>query len=129
MSSFSTLSILKVDLLQSTPYLEQTYHSRKVISLGIAEQFFTCFLSRQGWNDAWLTQGISSYLSGLHVKKLFGNNEYRHWIHKVMKLGMFFLLISCGQYLTCIMFGLIWVFNKELEKVVDYEEKVGGGLF
>lgn len=74
---------MNMELLQSTPYLEQTYASRNVISLAVAEQFFTCFLSRQGWNDAWLTQGISSYLSGLHFKKVFGNNEYRHWIHQV----------------------------------------------
>nr|CAH0103828.1 unnamed protein product [Daphnia galeata] len=95
-SSFSTLSIMNMELLQSTAYLEQTYTSRNVISISVAEQFYTCFISRQGWNDAWLTQGISSYLSGLHFKKLFGNNEYRHWIHK------------------------------ELEEVIKYEEEVGG---
>lgn len=76
---------MNMELLQSTPYLEQTYVSRNVVSLAVAEQFFTCFLSRQGWNDAWLTQGISSYLSGLHLKKVFGNNEYRHWIHQVLE--------------------------------------------
>lgn len=95
-SSFSTLSIMNMELLQSTPYLEQTYASRNVISLAVAEQFFTCFLSRQGWNDAWLTQGISSYLAGLHFKKVFGNNEYRYWV------------------------------QQELDHVVRYEEEVGG---
>nr|CAG4635921.1 EOG090X00M6 [Eubosmina coregoni] len=95
-SSFSTLSIMNMELLQSTPYLEQTYASRNAISLAVAEQFFTCFLSRQGWNDAWLTQGISTYLAGLHFKKVFGNNEYRYWVHQ------------------------------ELDHVVRYEEEVGG---
>jgi transcription initiation factor TFIID subunit 2 len=80
---------MNMELLQSTAYLEQTYTSRNVISISVAEQFYTCFISRQGWNDAWLTQGISSYLSGLHFKKLFGNNEYRHWIHKVREICCF----------------------------------------
>nr|CAG4640612.1 EOG090X00M6 [Eulimnadia texana] len=95
-SSFSTLTLMRVDLLQSIPYLEQTYATRNAISLAVSEQFFTCFLSRQGWNDSWLTKGISSYLSGLHNKKCFGNNEYRQWIHA------------------------------ELDEVIRYEEDVGG---
>ena len=33
--------------------------------------------------DYWLLSGISKYLTGLFLKKMFGNNEYRHWLKKV----------------------------------------------
>jgi transcription initiation factor TFIID subunit 2 len=46
--------------------------------------------------DAWLTKGISNFLGAQYVKKAFGNNEYRMWIH-----------------------GL-------LNEVVEYEQKYGG---
>ena len=34
-------------------------------------------------SDLWLARGISGYLFGLFMKKMFGNNEYRHWIREV----------------------------------------------
>ena len=129
-SSFSTLSIMSVDLLQSTPYLEQTYATREAISLAVGEQFFTCFLSRQGWNDAWLTQGISSYLAGLHSKKLFGNNEYRHWVHQVTAARLTFsswLPFPCvGQVQSRTEDNGDRGPLQELDEVVRYEEEVGG---
>ena len=33
--------------------------------------------------DCWLPLGISRYLCGLFIKKVFGNNEYRYYISKV----------------------------------------------
>nr|CAG4643703.1 EOG090X00M6 [Lepidurus arcticus] len=95
-TSFSTLSILSVNLLHTTSMIEQIYETRKTLSLAVAQQFFTCFISRQGWSDAWLTKGISTYLAGLYAKKSFGNNEYRIYIHQ------------------------------ELQEVVKYEEEMGG---
>lgn len=34
-------------------------------------------------SDLWLARGISGYMFGLFMKKMFGNNEYRHWIREV----------------------------------------------
>lgn len=34
-------------------------------------------------SDFWLSRGISGYLFGLFMKKMFGKNEYRHWIREV----------------------------------------------
>lgn len=53
------------------------------MALCVAQQFFGCFLSRQAWSDAWLTTGIAHYLMSLYVKKHFGFNEYKDWIHSV----------------------------------------------
>ena len=38
--------------------------------------------------DLWLIRGMALYLTGLFLKKMFGNNEYRYWL---MKVSEFFL--------------------------------------
>ena len=34
-------------------------------------------------SDLWLARGVAGYMFGLFMKKIFGNNEYRHWIREV----------------------------------------------
>ena len=34
-------------------------------------------------SDLWLSRGVAGYMYGLFMKKIFGNNEYRHWIREV----------------------------------------------
>ena len=36
------------------------------------------------WSDRWLRVGLANYLTGLFVKKTFGNNEYRMMVHAAM---------------------------------------------
>ena len=43
-----------------------------------------CLFNR---SDLWLARGISGYMFGLFLKKMFGNNEYRHWIREVSELS------------------------------------------
>ena len=62
----------------------------------IACQFYGCYITIDRWSDRWLKKGLSMYLMGLYIQKTFGNNQYRHLIHK------------------------------EMESVVNYEEKHGG---
>ena len=42
-----------------------------------------CFVLLFNRSDLWLARGISGYMFGLFMKKMFGNNEYRHWIREV----------------------------------------------
>ncbi|XP_076029935.1 TATA-box binding protein associated factor 2 isoform X2 [Oratosquilla oratoria] len=93
---YATMSILNVNLLCSTRIIDQVYETRKSMASSVAQQFFGCYLSRQAWADAWLTAGISRYLMGLYVKKYFGLNEYKDWIHS------------------------------ELQDIITYEEEYGG---
>ena len=51
----------------------------------IAEQFFGSFLTMHNMNEWWLIKGLSSFYSGLYVKKLFGNNEYKYMLYTKMK--------------------------------------------
>ncbi|XP_042243204.1 transcription initiation factor TFIID subunit 2-like isoform X2 [Homarus americanus] len=94
--SYATMSILDVNLLCSNRIIDQVYETRKTMALCVAQQFFGCFLSRHAWADAWLTTGIANYLMSLYVKKHFGFNDYKDWIHS------------------------------ELQEIIDYEEKFGG---
>lgn len=82
--AYSTMSILSTHLLHSIAIIDQTYHTRTVMSKAIAEQFFGCFITVQNWSDSWLAKGIAEYLCGLYSKKCFGNNAYREWIQSEM---------------------------------------------
>lgn len=84
-SSYATLAIYSTNLLHSSRIIDQTFMTRKTLSLTLAQQFFGCYLSKHTWSDAWLQAGITIYLYGLYVKKAFGNNEYRDWIREEMK--------------------------------------------
>lgn len=95
-AAYSTMAILSTNLLHSIAIIDQTFHTRKVLSKAIAEQFFGCFITMHNWSDTWLAKGIAEYLCGLYSKKCFGNNDYREWI------------------------------QSELDEVVKYEEAYGG---
>ncbi|XP_033645134.1 transcription initiation factor TFIID subunit 2-like isoform X1 [Asterias rubens] len=81
-SSFATLSILSTNLLHSSRIIDQTFMTRRFMAQSLAEQYFGCFVSSQSWSDLWLPKGISKYLTGLLLKRMFGVNEYRYHIHK-----------------------------------------------
>ncbi|XP_031558269.1 transcription initiation factor TFIID subunit 2-like [Actinia tenebrosa] len=80
--TYASMGIFNTSLLHSPRIIDQTFQTRKVLAQALAEQFFGCYICMQDWSDAWLCSGISDYLYGLFVKKVFGNNEYRHYIMK-----------------------------------------------
>ncbi|XP_067032704.1 transcription initiation factor TFIID subunit 2-like isoform X1 [Acropora muricata] len=80
LSPYSSMTIFNTSLLHSSRIIDQGFQTRKFLSQALAEQFFGCYLCIQTWSDLWLARGISGYLFGLFMKKMFGNNEYRHWI-------------------------------------------------
>ena len=81
---YSTLSVYSTNILHSSAVIDQTYESRKLLALGLAAQFFGCYVSTEKWSDRWIKKGIPLYLMGLWVKKTFGNNEYRDLVHQHM---------------------------------------------
>uniref|UniRef100_A0A673FT94 Transcription initiation factor TFIID subunit 2-like n=1 Tax=Sinocyclocheilus rhinocerous TaxID=307959 RepID=A0A673FT94_9TELE len=97
-SSYASMSIFSTNLLHSGMIIDQTPMTRRCLAQALAQQFFGCFISRMSWSDEWVLKGISGYIYGLYLKKTFGVNEYRHWI------------------------------KEELEKIVEYELKMGGVL-
>ncbi|XP_049585994.1 transcription initiation factor TFIID subunit 2 isoform X1 [Syngnathus scovelli] len=97
-SSYASMSIFNTNLLHSAMIIDQTPLTRRCLAQALAQQFFGCFISRMSWADEWVLKGISGYIFGLYLKKTFGVNEYRHWI------------------------------KEELDKIVEYELKMGGVL-
>ncbi|GFN99666.1 hypothetical protein PoB_002617200 [Plakobranchus ocellatus] len=81
-STYSTLSILSTNLLHPPNIIDQTTVSRQLMAAAVAQQFFGSFIAMETWCDAWLTKGITGYLSYLFTKRTFGNNEYRYWVMK-----------------------------------------------
>uniref|UniRef100_A0A2C9LKD2 Transcription initiation factor TFIID subunit 2 n=1 Tax=Biomphalaria glabrata TaxID=6526 RepID=A0A2C9LKD2_BIOGL len=81
-STYSTMSILSTNLLHPTNIIDQTMASRQLMATAVAQQFFGSFIAMESWSDAWLTKGITGYLSYLFSKRTFGNNEYRNWVFR-----------------------------------------------
>jgi transcription initiation factor TFIID subunit 2 len=83
--TFSGLTIMNVNVLHPTSALDQAIKTKKLMSQVISQQFFGSFLTMNNMNEWWLITGLASFYSGLYVKKLFGNNEYKYMLHKKMK--------------------------------------------
>ncbi|CAG2104136.1 unnamed protein product [Medioppia subpectinata] len=83
--SYATMTVLSTNLLHSRHIIDQTYHSRRVLSHAVAQQFFGCFITMQSWSDAWLPRGISAFLALQYYKKAFGNNEYRFDLYQQLQ--------------------------------------------
>ncbi|CAL1530604.1 unnamed protein product [Lymnaea stagnalis] len=79
-ATYSTMSILSTNLLHPPNIIDQTMASRQLMATAVAQQFFGSFIAMESWADAWLTKGITGYLSYLFSKRTFGNNEYRNWV-------------------------------------------------
>ena len=79
-ASYSTMAIMSTTLLASSAVIDQTYESRRQTTLAVAKQFFGAFIVSEKWSDRRLIEGLSAYLTGLFIKKTFGNNEYRDTI-------------------------------------------------
>ena len=68
-ASYSTITIMSTTLLASSAVIDQTYTTRRMATLGVAKQFFGSFIVAERWSDRWLLEGLSTYLTGLFIKK------------------------------------------------------------
>ncbi|BHF71087.1 Transcription initiation factor TFIID subunit 2 [Sparganum proliferum] len=82
--SFASFIVFSVDLLHSARIIDQAITTRRIFSFAVAQQFFGCALQMETWAAAWLPYGIAGYLSGLYLKRILGNNEYRNFIANEM---------------------------------------------
>ncbi|KAI8520784.1 Transcription initiation factor TFIID subunit 2 [Branchiostoma belcheri] len=79
--SYASLTIFNTNLLHTPRIIDQTPYTRRVIAYAVAQQFFGCYVCMHSWSDVWVGKGIAGYLLGQYIKKFFGKNEYRYWIH------------------------------------------------
>lgn len=80
----SGLTLCSADLLHPAKVIDQALETRPLLSHSIAFQWIGINIIQRSWSDTWLINGLSLYITGLFLKKLMGNNEYRFKLKKDM---------------------------------------------
>ncbi|EMD32531.1 hypothetical protein CERSUDRAFT_118583 [Gelatoporia subvermispora B] len=81
----ATLSICTLDLLHGDDAIDQVYETRLCLSHALACQWMGINIQQKTWSDTWLVNGLGLFITGLFVRKLMGNNEYRYRLKKDME--------------------------------------------
>ncbi|KAG5645341.1 hypothetical protein DXG03_006403 [Asterophora parasitica] len=81
----STFSIVTTDLLHGDDAIEQALETRHVLAHALACQWAGINILPKNWSDTWLVNGLALYITGLFLRKLLGNNEYRFRLKKDME--------------------------------------------
>ncbi|RKP35306.1 hypothetical protein BJ085DRAFT_22053, partial [Dimargaris cristalligena] len=81
----ASLTILDSELLYPPDIIDQTYETRRLLSLVVAEQWFGQYITPKAWSDTWLIGGLAHHLAGLFLKHHFGTNEYLFRLKKDME--------------------------------------------
>ncbi|KAF7302980.1 Transcription initiation factor TFIID subunit 2 [Mycena kentingensis (nom. inval.)] len=81
----STFSLLTVDMLHGEDAIEQALDTRQSLAHALACQWMGVNIQPKVFSDTWLVNGLSLYITGLYIKKLLGNNEYRFRLKKDME--------------------------------------------
>ncbi|KXS15137.1 Bromodomain-domain-containing protein [Gonapodya prolifera JEL478] len=78
----SGISIVSTQFLVDDDNIDQVYETRKLLSRALAQQWFGNYIVPNSWLDIWIQVGFANFVSGLFLKKMFGNNEYRFRVRK-----------------------------------------------
>ncbi|KDQ63029.1 hypothetical protein JAAARDRAFT_29020 [Jaapia argillacea MUCL 33604] len=78
----ATLSLVTADMLHGEDSIDQVYETRHSLSHALACQWVGINIQQKAWSDTWLVNGLGLYITGLFLRKLFGNNEYRFRMKK-----------------------------------------------
>ncbi|EAU92262.2 TATA-binding protein associated factor Taf2 [Coprinopsis cinerea okayama7 len=81
----ATLSLITSDLLHGDDAIDQALETRHTLSHALACQWAGVNIIPKTWSDTWLINGLSLYINGLFLRKLFGNNDYRFKLKKDMQ--------------------------------------------
>lgn len=75
-------------LLHTDKEIDQTFCTRRLLSLCLAQQWFGAFIGPASWKDTWIIFGLSGFLTLMFYQKMFGNNEYKFRIIDDMEYVM-----------------------------------------
>ncbi|GBE77479.1 Transcription initiation factor TFIID subunit 2 [Sparassis crispa] len=81
----ATMSLVTVDLLHGDDAIDQAFETRQCLSHALACQWVGINIQQKTWSDTWLVNGLGLYITGLFIRKLLGNNEYRFRLKKDME--------------------------------------------
>ncbi|POY76846.1 hypothetical protein BMF94_0098 [Rhodotorula taiwanensis] len=78
------LTLMSSDVLHPPSVIDQAYETRHMLAHALAVQWSGVHLIPRTPSDSWLVIGIALHMTGLFVKHLWGNNEYRFRLKKDM---------------------------------------------
>jgi transcription initiation factor TFIID subunit 2 len=81
----ASLSLFTTDLLHGDDAIEQAIETRQALSHALACQWVGINIVPKTWSDTWLVNGLGIYITGLFLRKLLGNNDYRYRMKKDMQ--------------------------------------------
>ncbi|KAF8899169.1 hypothetical protein BD779DRAFT_64933 [Infundibulicybe gibba] len=80
----SSLTLITIDALHGDDAIEQCLETRHTLGHALACQWVGVNIQPKHWSDIWLVNGLSLYITGLFIRRLLGNNEYRFRLKKDM---------------------------------------------
>ncbi|KAJ1653566.1 hypothetical protein IWQ61_006334 [Dispira simplex] len=83
--STASLTMLSSHLLHPADIIDQTYETRRILSLAVAEQWFGLYIIPKVWSDLWLLWGLAGHLASQFLKHHLGTNEYLFRLRKDME--------------------------------------------
>ena len=81
----ASLCLATTDLLHGEDAIDQVYETRHALSHALVCQWIGIDMYQKYWPDTWLINGLSLYITGQFMRKLFGNNDYRYRLKKDME--------------------------------------------
>jgi transcription initiation factor TFIID subunit 2 len=73
-----------VSLLHPPEVIDQTYDTRRELSIALAAQWFGVHIVQKVWSDIWLIASLAHHMASIFLRKHLGNNEYRLRLKKDM---------------------------------------------
>ena len=73
----ANLTLLNCDKLHDATHIDQTVETRRLLTQGLAEQYFRLRLDLKTPADGWMAIGIVRFLTESLLRTFHGNNEYR----------------------------------------------------
>ncbi|KAJ1954482.1 hypothetical protein IWQ62_005749, partial [Dispira parvispora] len=83
--STASLTMLSSHLLHPADIIDQTYETRRIVSLAVAEQWFGLYIIPKAWSDLWLLWGLAGHMASQFLKHHLGTNEYLFRLRKDME--------------------------------------------
>uniref|UniRef100_A0A6B2KW50 Transcription initiation factor TFIID subunit 2 n=1 Tax=Arcella intermedia TaxID=1963864 RepID=A0A6B2KW50_9EUKA len=77
--------VMSSSLIWKPGVIDQTFRTRKLIVLGLVQQWFGAYVGWKSWMDIWILFGFAGFLTSVYCQKTFGTNEFKYLLLSDMK--------------------------------------------
>jgi len=81
----ASLSLVHINIMHGVDAIDQVFETRHSLSHALACQWVGINMYQKTWSDTWLINGLGLYITGLFIRRLMGNNDYRFKLKKDME--------------------------------------------